>query len=445
MSVTNNLRELGVMIPQVLLPGPTVDRNKWSVVACDQFTSEPRYWEELAAVVGEAPSTLRLIFPEVYLGKGDDMERIGRIHRAMRTYLADDILVEQGPAYIYVERQTAHGNLRRGLVMAVDLERYDYHPGSQTLIRATEGTVMERIPPRVKIRDGAALETPHIMLLIDDPEATVIEPVAAGKESLRQLYDFELLMGGGRLTGYRVADSATVAGIAAGLSRLSDQTAFNRKYGITGREVLLFAVGDGNHSLATAKAVWEKIKQETADPELLADHPARYALVEVVNIHDRGLQFEPIHRVLFGVKVEELPAALERFYQSRGAVCRISPAAELPTPQNGAQVIKLITESGGGAIEIINPPHNLAVGSLQLFIDEFLKSRPEAAVDYIHGEAAVRELGTRPGNAGFYLPPLAKSDLFKTVILDGVLPRKTFSMGEADEKRYYMECRRLSG
>jgi hypothetical protein len=441
--------KVAIGIPEILLPGPAVDLFKWSVVACDQFTSEPAYWEQAAAIIGGAPSTLELIFPEVYLGKGRDRERIERINRMIRAYLDRGILTAVGPGMIYTERRTRHGNTRKGLLAAVDLECYDYHRDSRALIRATEGTVLERIPPRVQIREQALLELPHIMVLIDDPGMRVIEPLTEIRSRLPRLYDTDLMLGGGHLTGYRVADPEILKEICREITALAQPDAFNRKYGTSGKEPLLFAVGDGNHSLATAKAVWEKLKQQPGiDPE---NHPARHALVEIVNLHDPGLQFEPIHRVLFGVNGERLLQEMEPAMAGCEFAIEWIDRPEIVSNRlresgvenRGVHRFGFVTEKNTGIVKVAEPRHNLAVGTLQEFLDRWLKDRPEVEIDYVHGEAVVRELGAKPGNIGFFLPPFAKDSLFKTVILDGVLPRKTFSMGEAEEKRYYMECRRI--
>lgn len=442
--------KVAVKVGEVLLPHPRLDLYKWAVVACDQFTSQPEYWEKVAAVVGDAPSTLELIFPEVYLGKGNDKERIDRINVRMQQYLDSQILVPTGPGLIYVERRTAYGNLRKGLVAAVDLEAYDYHPGAVTLIRATEGTVLERIPPRVQIREQAVLELPHIMLLIDDPSARVIEPLAAKTGQFTKLYDTDLMMQGGHVTGYLINEPRILEEIGHGLSYLADPEAFNRKFGLSGAAPLLFAVGDGNHSLATAKTVWENLKKQGGINPVR--HPARYALVEIVNVHDPGLRIEPIHRVVFHVDEVEFFKAmanalapngfelhrLERFEQ----IAAWLPTAGQRRPDN-CQMFGFISAKGPGIIRLTQPAHNLAAGTLQEFLDRWVQDHPETQVDYIHGAAVLRELGSRPDNIGFLLPAMAKSDLFKTVIYNGVLPRKTFSMGEAEEKRYYMECRKI--
>ena len=432
---------IGVQIPQIYLPKPGINLTKWAVIACDQFTSQPEYWQEVEQTVGNAPSTYNMIFPEVYLEKPGAEERIERIQASMREYLSTDIL-EAHDGMVYVERRV-DGKLRRGLVLALDLECYDFTKGAQSLIRATEGTIIERLPPRMRIREGAPLELPHILVLIDDPQRTVIEPLGKAKSKLQKVYDFELMAGSGHLEGY-LLEEGNEASVVQALEKLADPDVFADKYGVGAEQkVLLFAMGDGNHSLATAKAIWEKIKDKVGP-----DHPARYALVEIENVHDEGLAFEPIHRVLFGVKQDYLAAmqaklgaqnvTYEKCTSRRKMVAAVDAA--LGTPQ----VIGVVSSKGYGLLKIATPTSNLPVGTLQGFLDEFLKSSAAEKIDYVHGEEVVCKLGAQPGNLGFYLPGMEKSDLFKTVILDGALPRKTFSMGEAHEKRFYMECRKIA-
>jgi hypothetical protein len=384
---------------------------------------------------------MRLVIPEIYLGKPGEQEHISRAKAAMRQYLERGLL-EPVEGMIYVERSVG-GKIRNGLVLALDLEQYDYNKGSQSLIRATEGTIIERLPPRMRIREGALLELPHILVLINDPQRTVIEPVGMAKERLVKLYDFDLMMDSGHLAGYLVSDAALEAGVVQALEKLADPAAFATNYGTSSDQgVLLFAMGDGNHSLATAKAVWEKMK-----PQVGPDHPARYALVEIENVHDAGLEFEPIHRVLFGLK-NNLAAALQDYYGENYlfSSCRdfteMKKLVDQPLP--GKQVFGLLGENQFGVVSLKKPTSNLAVGSLQPFLDAFLKEGNAEKIDYLHGDDVLCKLSAQTGNAGFYLPAIEKSDLFKTVILDGALPRKTFSMGEAREKRFYMECRRIA-
>ena len=432
---------IGVQLPQIYLPKAGVDLTKWAVIACDQFTSQPEYWRRAEQIVGDAPSTLNLIFPEVYLEQPGADERILRIQQTMQGYLAAGIL-QPYEGMIYVERQV-DGKLRRGLVLALDLERYDYNKGSQSLIRATEGTIIERLPPRMRIRQGALLELPHILVLIDDPQRTVIEPLAEAKPELRKLYDFELMAGSGHLSGYLLEQAGCEASVIPALEKLATAQAFTSRYGVgEDQHVLLFAMGDGNHSLATAKAIWEKIKH-TVGPE----HPARYALVEIENVHDEGLAFEPIHRVLFGVRQDCLLAMQAQFGTQNVTYERCADAAQMVSAVDASagvpQVIGVVSAQGYGLIKIATPTSNLPVGTLQAFLDGFLRAGGAEKIDYVHGQQVVCSLGTQPGNLGFYLPGMDKSDLFKTVILDGALPRKTFSMGEAHEKRFYMEGRKI--
>lgn len=432
--------DLGIQIPQIYLPKPGTDLTKWAVIACDQFTSQPEYWQKVEQIIGNSPSTLNLTFPEVYLEKPGEAERIQSIQTGMRQVLENGVL-EPREGLIYVER-SVDGRTRKGLMLALDLERYDFSKGSASLIRATEGTIVERLPPRMKIREGAVLEFPHILVLIDDPNCTVIEPLQAAKSKLETLYDFDLMFDSGHLAGYAVNDELE-NGVIEALRALSQPETFAAKYGVQEQPVLLFAMGDGNHSLATAKAIWEKVKSTVG-----MDHPARYALVEIENVHDDALEFEPIHRVLFGLKKDILASMLAHF----GIGYRYSPipsAEEMVKRVDAAQGTKqVIGVIGGGkpfgVVEIAKTSSNLPVGTLQTFLDAFLKTGGAEKIDYVHGANVTVELGSEPDNIGFYLPGMHKSDLFKTVILDGALPRKTFSMGEAREKRFYMEARKIA-
>jgi len=438
-----NISDIGIQIPRVYLPRPGTDLTKWAVIACDQFTSQPEYWNDVERIVGDAPSTLNLTFPEVYLDKPGGEERIRNIQANMRKYMDEGIL-QPHDGLIYVER-TVDGKTRKGIILCLDLEAYDFTKGSSSLIRATEGTIVDRLPPRIKIREGAALELPHILVLIDDPNHTVIEPVSAAKSNLQKLYDFDLMLGSGHLTGYAI-DRAFEDQVVQALRGLANPQVFAEKYGIDKNQpVLLFAMGDGNHSLATAKAIWEKMK-----PQVGTEHPSRYALVEIENVHDEGLEFEPIHRVLFGLK-KDLFAELEKAFGANLTYRGVASAKEMvqavDAAQGETQTSGLVGGGEGktfGVIEVANASSNLPVGTLQSFLDTFLKDGGAEKIDYVHGEDVTVKLGSQPGNAGFYLPGMSKSDLFKTVILDGALPRKTFSMGEAHEKRFYMEAREIS-
>ena len=432
---------IAIQVPDLYLPRSGVDLNKWAVIACDQFTSQPEYWHKVEEVVGKTPSTLKMIFPEVYLDKPGADERIQRIQHTMLDYLSSGLLVPQA-GMVYVERQVG-GKLRKGLVLALDLEHYDYSKGSQSLIRATEGTIIERLPPRIRIREGAKLELPHILVLIDDPERTVIEPLGKSKSLLKELYDFDLMAGSGHLNGYLVNNPSTEVSVVTALEQLANPQIFATKYGVsTNQPVLLFAMGDGNHSLATAKAIWEMKKSKVG-----MDHPSRYALVEIENVHDKGLEFAPIHRVIFGLK-QDIFKAMQEYYQAGFSLTPCKDQSEMVTRVDESpgipHTIGVISPQGFGVVEVANPSSNLPVGTLQAFLDDFLKSGGADKIDYIHGEDIVYKLGLMPQNIAFYLPGMDKSDLFKTVILDGALPRKTFSMGEAYEKRFYMECREIA-
>lgn len=410
----------------ILLP-KEADMTKWSVVACDQYTSEPKYWKEVENIVGDAPSTLKITLPEIYLEQGNVDKRINKINEEMDVLLKSNFFKSLNDSLIYLERTCQDGKVRKGIVGVVDLEDYSYEKGSQTLIRATEGTVLERIPPRVKVRENAKLELPHIMLLIDDEEQEIIEGLTEKVSTVDLVYDFDLMQNGGHIKGYKIPDNLA-DNIFSGLEKLADKINFETKYNITGKDVLLFAVGDGNHSLATAKACYENLKKVLPKEEY-ENHPARYALVEVVNLHSNALEFEPIHRVVFGVEPCKMIEEFEKYYDiSRNA--------------GEGQKIEYVYKDKTETIYIKNPKSNLAVGSLQIFIDEYLKKHG-GKVDYIHGDDITRELGSKPGNIGFLLPKMDKNDLFKTVILDGALPRKTFSMGHSYDKRYYLEAREI--
>ncbi len=430
---------IGLKIPQVYLPKHGTELARWAVIACDQFTSQPEYWQKVEQVVCENPSTFNLTLPEIYLEKPDEAERIKNIQTAMRKYL-DNRILEPREGMIYVER-TVGGRTRKGVILALDLERYDYTHGSSSLIRATEGTIVERLLTRMKIREDAVLELPHTLVLIDDPDFTVIEPLEAAKDRLEKLYDFDLMLGSGHLTGYAVNLDAE-ARVVKALQTLAQPDVFAEKYGVNDQPVLLFAMGDGNHSLATAKASWEKLK-----PTVGMNHPARYALVEIENIHDQALEFEPIHRVLFGVKKDIFAAMQAHFGENftyTPVICAEEMLERVNNPESAGHLFGML--GGGetfGVAAISNPCCNLPVGTLQIFLGRFLEEGGAEKIDYLHGEQALCKLGAQPGNVGFYLPGMQKSDLFKTVILDGALPLKTFSMGEAHEKRFYMEARKI--
>ncbi|MBR6616550.1 MAG: DUF1015 domain-containing protein [Oscillospiraceae bacterium] len=402
----------------ILLPDFNVtDAAKWSVIACDQFTGDPSYWENAAALVGAAPSTLSLILPEVYLEDADVEERICAIRANMEQYLENGVLRTYEDAMIYVERMQGNGVLRAGVIGKIDLEAYDYNKGSVSPVRATEATVLERIPPRMRVREKAELELPHIMILIDDPQDTAIGSCTAAKSAMQKLYSTELMSGGGSVDGYLMGE-AEQAAFQSALSALLEREE-NRE--------LQFAMGDGNHSLATAKACYEALKQANPDVDL-SDHPARYALVEIVNLHSDALQFEAIHRIIENTDTAKLMDVLTQEL----ALSETESEQPVTVVQNGTRK----------TLYIHKPSSNLAVGSLQNVLDAFLAENA-GKIDYIHGEETVERLAAKDGSIGFLLPDLHKSLLFPSVQKDGVLPRKTFSMGHAEDKRYYMECRRI--
>jgi hypothetical protein len=434
-------------IPTILFPKAGTDLVKWAAIACDQFTSEPEYWEKVKEFVGDAPSTLNLIYPEVYLGEKDPDSRIAKIRENMNLYLDQD-LFNEWEGFVYVERQTGQG-IRKGLLVCLDLECYDFREGAQSLIRATEGTILERIPPRVKIREGAPLEVPHIMVLFDDPDFSVIGPLTAEKQNLTKLYDFELMMGAGRLAAYKVDSENKEKNIVESLQVLSNSEKFASKYDLNADlPPILYAMGDGNHSLATAKTIWEEMKNSLKEIDAIMNSSLRYALVELVNLHDDALNFEPIHRVLFDLESsQKLLDKMNEYYPGRITSRRFDTAGEMiasvDAQQGSSHKIGSVTSSGFSVIEVAEPESNLPAGTLQNFLDNFMEKTKAQNIDFIHGTDTVVQLGKQSGCIGFYLPAMNKHELFKTVILDGALPRKTFSMGEAWEKRFYMEVRKL--
>lgn len=408
----------------ILIP-KNENMEKWCVVACDQYTSEPSYWSEVESIVADNPSTLRLTLPEIYLEDDDVSERIKKINETMSDYLDKGIFKTLENSMIYVERTTLDGRVRKGIIGKIDLEDYDYNKGSETMVRATEKTVIERIPPRMKVRENALIELPHIMLLIDDEKKDIIDSLDKVVTKDEMVYDVDLMQKGGHITGYKLKDE-NVNDILSKLDALADKNVFEDKYGVSDKGVLLFAVGDGNHSLATAKATYNKLKESNASLDVL--NKARYALVEVVNLHSDALEFEPIHRVLFDIDTDDFMRELNKYY-------------DINKTKMG-QKIHIITKGIDEDFYIDNPKSNLAVGSIQLFIDEYLENH-KGRVDYIHGDDVTRSLGKKENNIGILLPKMEKNDLFKTVILDGALPRKTFSMGHSYDKRYYLEARKI--
>lgn len=441
-SIERRLRAIGAAIPDILLPAPEVDPKKWAVIACDQYTSDPSYWERVAVTVGDAPSTLHVIYPEVYLGEHGGDVRIDSIHAAMRSYLEKGILIEAGPGILTTKRTYGDGTSRRGVLIALDLEAYDFSKGSASLIRATEATILDRLPPRIAIRKRAPLELPHILVLIDDPAETVIEPFAASAEGTLPVYDTDLMSNGGHLTGYLGTEPSAIEGFTAALERLADPRSFLSRYG--SGNVLLFAVGDGNHSLATAKSIWERKKGALTESERYA-HPARFAMVEIVNIHDPGLKFHGIHRIFGGLDAGRFAELVEERYPA-GARRAIPPGriAEVFDRYEGSgREIGWRTGGDAGLITLDAECGDLPAVEAQRLLSAVVSAFPGAEVDFVHGAESASELGSGPDSAAVFLPPLMKSEFFSTIIKRGILPQKAFSMGEADEKRFYFECRRI--
>ncbi len=413
----------------ILLPVDE-DLRPWAVVACDQYTSQPEYWERVAAYVENTPSTLHLILPESKLEGPTVEDDIKTINQTMEDYLAKGQFQELKEELLLVRRKLHNGKSRWGLLGKIDLEQYSYDVGAQTPVRATEGTVLSRIPPRMAVRKNAPIELPHILVLIDDPDRGILEPLAlqAEKGAMEQRYHTPLMEQGGEITGWSLNESQKQM-VNQGLTMLSDPARFERFYKAPGKAPLVFAIGDGNHSLATAKACWEELKK-TLSPQEQEKHPARYALVELTNLHDDSLEFEAIHRVLFDVEPQKLLKALLEAY----------PGAFLGEGEGHS--FRYVMGKEEGYITVPNPKAQLEVGTLQSFLDRYLEEQG-GRIDYIHGEEVVRSLAQKEGSIGFLLPCMEKEQLYPTVIFDGALPRKTFSMGEAHDKRFYLEARKI--
>lgn len=439
------LQKLGLRLPEILLPKTDIDLKKWSVVACDQYTSDQEYWTAVENNVGNSPSTLRLTLPEIYLENPLVQVKIESIHSSMNDYLAKGLLQNQGECIMYVERTTAASGLRQGLVLAVDLERYSYAADSKSLIRATEGTIVDRIPPRLQVRRQASLELPHIMILINDPQKKVVESLSARNTTFVPVYDLDLMAHGGHVRGFKIEKPEDVQVILSDLEELLLQTIKEQKT----ETPLFFAMGDGNHSLATAKALWEEIKQKHQEKfgnlDGLSEHPARFALAEIVNIHSPGLRFEPIHRAIFTTKQAEMTEFLKTFpgIASMSVISEKEAQAWLGGSAgqnstvyfNGVEYLLITFSDTDGKI----PP-----GLVDSIHSAFKSVDPQARVDFIHGWNDNKKLVAN-GAVCFFLPVIARERLFSQVQAYGPLPRKAFSMGDAEEKRYYMESRQITG
>lgn len=409
------MKNLGFVPTDILIP-KNADMTKWSCVACDQYTSEPEYWNEVEKTVGDSPSTLSLMLPEIYLNQTE--QRTKSINDNMKKYLEEDVFTTIKNSFIYVERVLASGKVRKGLVGAIDLEVYDFSEGTTSLCRPTEATVVERLPARVEVRRGACIEMPHIMMLIDDKECEVIEPYADMKCDLERVYDFELMQNSGHISGYRITDDAANIALYA-IENLFDSK--NEEF------PMLYAMGDGNHSLAAAKQYYELLKSELGDKA--KDHPARYALIELVNLYDESLEFEPIHRVLFDVDIDGFMSEFKDY-------CGLTIGKEI------GQQFELVINGKGKHYTFTEPDTSLTIGTLQNFIDKYLENN-KGEVDYIHGEDTVYRLANSENRIGFIVDGIEKDSFFEAIIKDGILPRKTFSMGHACDKRFYLECRKI--
>ena len=436
------LEEMGVRMPKVLLP-KELDTKTWAVIACDQYTQDKKYWLAVEKAAAQKPSALHIILPEIYLNDQTD-RRIKTIHDTMKSYIDGGIFADERECFIYIERKTAFGRMRRGLIAEIDLERYDWAHGTQELIRATEATIKERIPPRMKIRAGAPLESPHIMLLANDPHHALIEGLGSRIRKNAPLYSGALMQNGGSISGWSVTAKEDIEYVRSSLETLFTE---NTK---TGGGTFLFAVGDGNHSLATAKAVWQErkaaLKNAGADETALKNDAVRYALVEIVNLYDEGLTFEPIHRVLFEADAAELTTFLAA--RLGGTFSKMNSAEELEnTVKNSTADFGFVyTENGKTEYALLSTDiTELAVSRFQPAADDFIRSHTSVTIDYIHGGKETAALGKKAGAVGILLPPIAKDSFFATIARTGALPRKSFSMGEADEKRFYLECRKLFG
>jgi hypothetical protein len=420
----------GILFPEILVPEEKINKKKWAVIACDQFTSNPDYWARTTRAVGGSPSTLHIMLPEAYLRAADAEERIAHAKETMMSYISDGVLVKLPAGAILVERETPFGT-RVGMMLAVDLEQYDWDPDKKPLIRATEQTVMERVPPRMRLRKGAMIECPHIMLLINDPKDSVLSPVYQARSSCAMVYDTGLLQDGGHIKGWFVDDEKLLSGVVDALLALKEKA----------EEGMLFAVGDGNHSLASAKAVWEEKKKGLSEEERETD-PLRYALCEMVNLYDNGITLHPIHRILFGVEPSAALRSLVTILNGMGADARMMyTRGARSIAREGMQIIQFESKMAKGRIEICRPVHALVSMTLTAALDKLMEELPRAEIDYIHGDEEFHEHAKEHGNLGFLMEPMTKDQIFDAVIDYGVLPRKAFSLGQAVEKRYYYECR----
>lgn len=421
LTISERLSNLGIEFPEILIPKEGISFEKWAVIACDQFSSEPSYWAKTRRLVGDAPSTLNLFVPECNLEDDDLNEQIAKTREAMLELISNAVLMNLAPGFVLVDRSTLHVNRRLGLVLAIDLEAYDFSEDSRSLIRPTEGTILKRLPPRMAVRRMAPLDLPHVIMLIDDPGNLAMDAArTAVRAAGKKIYDFDLMQNGGHISGFHVEKDEAEPLVSA-FEKLLDDSG------------LLFAVGDGNHSLASAREVW--LEKRATCP---SNHPMRYGMVEVENIYDPGLEFHPIHRVMFDVQTDKLKTHLRK---RLGAAIR--PSTENKLSSNELEILD--SEGVAERWRIGTPAGRLIVESLQEALDSYLEFQPEAYLDYIHGENPVRELVASGAGRrlGIILPEIDKSAFFRRIVDVGVFPRKTFSIGEATEKRYYLETRRI--
>lgn len=436
-----NFCKFGIKVPNILLP-KNIELNSWSVIACDQYTQDMDYWNKVSQIVGSKPSSLNLILPEVYLASTDRKERLEKIRSSMADYVSSDFFDKETQEFIYVERTSFYGRTRKGLVCAIDLDSYEWKPFSKNLIRATEATIVDRIPPRKEIRKNAPLELPHIMLLVNDIEHCFVEKIGDNAKKNSPIYDGDLMLNSGHISGWAVKTESEFDSIYSSLENL-----FNKNTTTDG-STFMFAVGDGNHSLATAKAVWDEYKEELkkqgkSDEEIESSN-VRYALVEIVNIYDEGLTFEPIHRVLFNAYPQKLISYLAEKFNGKIIDEDNRGALEVNVKNSKADFGFVYNIDGKLRFTRISTEiKDLAVSRLQPELDEFIKKYNDVEIDYIHGTEEVFRLGQKDNAVSILLPPIAKDSFFETINTRGPLPRKSFSMGEADEKRFYLECRKL--
>ncbi len=432
----NLLKKYGLKVPKILLPNDSIPLEKWAVIACDQYTQDTEYWQKANEITKESSSTLHIVLPEVYLSNSEKKEELTKtIHKTMQEYIDNGVFKDELSSFMYIERSTAFGRNRKGLVVAIDLEAYDWKPFSKNLIRATEATIIDRIPPRVAIRKGAPIESPHIMLLVNDPNALLVEKTANLVSSNAKTYDGDLMLNGGHISGWQVDDKAHLAEIEKSLEQIAKQN--TEKDG----SVFMFAVGDGNHSLATAKAVWDEAKKTCKDTENANE---RFALVEIVNIFDEGLTFEPIHRVLFNIETSALVSYIKTHWTVDIVNFNTFGEVEKHVEKHPDSFAIISTENGNTSYTCISTDKKgLLVSHLQPLIDDFMHDKSSDDIDYIHGSDEVCRLAIKEKTIGIFLPPIEKESFFETIEKNGPLPRKSFSMGEADEKRFYIECRKL--